>query len=46
MITHMLADIGNRRCGLTYGNVRDTCCFYEITSYLQPTRITFYVYNE
>ena len=31
MITHMLAGIRNRRSDLTYCNVTDTCCFYEIT---------------
>ena len=48
MITHMLASIHNRnrRSDLTYCNVTDTCCFYEITSITQPTCITFYVYNE
>ena len=46
MITRMLAGIRIRRCGLTYCNVMDTCCFYEITSFTQPTCITFHVYNE
>ena len=41
----MLADIRNRRGGLTYCNVSDTCCLYEISS-TRPICITVYVYKE
>ena len=46
MITCILAGKRNQRSGLTYCNVTDICCFYEITSSTQPTCNTFYVYNE
>ena len=46
MITRMLAGIRNRRSGLTYCNVTETCCFYEITSSTQPTCITFDICKE
>ena len=46
MITRMLTGIRNRRSGLTFCNVTDTCLFYRITPSTQPTCITFYVYNE
>ena len=46
MIVLMLAGQCNGRSGLTYCNVTDIYCFYEITSSTQPTCITFYVYNE
>ena len=35
IITLMLAGIRNQRSGLTYCNVMDTCCFYEIISSTQ-----------
>ena len=34
---HILDDIRYRRSVLTYCNVKDACCFYEITSSTQPT---------
>ena len=43
MITYMLSGIHNRRSGLTYCNVTDSCCFYEITPSTQPTCITLCV---
>ena len=46
MSTSMLAGIRNRRSGLTYCDVTDTCCFYNITSSTQPTCIIVYVYYE
>ena len=46
MITCMLTGILNRRSGLTYCNVTDTCYFYKITSSTQPTCIPVDVYNE
>ena len=46
MIMCMLAGICNRHSGLTYCNVTDTCCFYEITSSTHLTCFKFYVYNE
>ena len=42
----MLAGIPNRCSDLTYCNVTDTCCIYEIKSATQPTCITLYVYNK
>ena len=46
MIMGMLASIRNQSSGLTCCNVKDTCCFYEITLSTQLTCMTFYVYNK
>ena len=45
VITRMLVCIRNRRSDLTYCNVTDTCCFYEITSSTQPTYITLNMFT-
>ena len=46
IIMCMLAGSRNRRSGLTYCNVADACCVYELTSSTQLICILFYVYNE
>ena len=42
MITYILAGIRNRHSGLTYCNVTDTFCFYEIIS---STLIVAFLYS-